>query len=148
MKTSQRGIDLIRELEGFSAKPYLCPAGKSTIGYGHAIQPGELFERISQEEAEALLIKDIKWAETAVNTQVESDLTQNQFDALVSFVYNIGANAFRLSTMLRLLNSGDYNGAARQFSRWINSNGKPLNGLVRRRQMERALFEDKNDSDN
>lgn len=142
MKVSKRCLDLIKEFEGFSAIPYICPAGKNTIGYGHAIQLGEFFTRINEEEAEDLLINDIAGAERCVNVCVESMINQNQFDALVSFVYNVGSGAFQKSSMLRMLNSGDYAGAARQFSRWINSNGKPLNGLIRRRKAEKALFEE------
>lgn len=155
MKISENGIDLIKKFEGFSAVPYVCPAGENTIGYGHVIGLGELYTEITEEQGENLLLKDAAWAEGVVWRNVKTDLNQNQFDALVSFVYNVGAGQRDVkdgfvtlrsgepSSMLRMLNAGDYAGAARQFSRWINSSGKPLNGLIRRRVAERALFEEK-----
>lgn len=154
MQISQRGIDLIKKLEGFSEEPYVCPAGENTIGYGHVITTGEVYIEISEAKAEQLLRKDAEWAGGVVNRNVKAPLNQNQFDALVSFVFNVGAGQKGVkdgfvvlksgepSTMLKMLNAFDYAGAARQFNRWINSKGKPLNGLIRRRQAERELFEE------
>lgn len=139
MKCSQAGIDLIKRFEGFSAECYVCPAGKRTIGYGHVLAEGEA-EQISAQEAEALLVKDIASAEEAVNRLVEVPLSQHQFDALVCLTYNIGNRAFSRSTLLRLLNNGDYMAAAAQFPRWVYASGKLLNGLRNRREAEQQLF--------
>lgn len=104
MKASQKAIDLIKYFESFSAEPYLCPANYLTIGYGHRILPNENFEKITEEEAEIILKKDMIFAEKAINEFVEVELSQNQFDALVSFVFNVGVEAFKNSTLLRSLN--------------------------------------------
>lgn len=139
MKISQAGLDLIKEFEGFEPEAYLCPAGIWTIGYGHTGDVSE-GQTITEEEAEELLRQDVAFAEDAVTDYVEGDLTQGQFDALVCFVFNIGAGAFRDSTLLRLLNQGDNEGAAEQFLRWNKAGGKVLSGLTRRREAERELF--------
>lgn len=139
MKISQDGLNLIKEFEGFSADAYLCPAGVWTIGYGH-IGNVEEGQTVTEEEAEELLRHDVAFAEDAVTDYVEGDLTQGQFDALVCFVYNIGAGAFRTSTLLYLLNQGNSEGAAEQFLRWNKAGGKVLAGLTRRRKAERELF--------
>ena len=139
MQTSEQGIALIKQCEGFSAKPYLCPAGKNTIGYGHVIRPGEYFNIISEPDAEKLLMNDVKEPEQAINRLVTAEINQNQFDALVSFIYNVGAAAFENSTMLRLINAENPIASA-QFDRWVYANGMPLNGLIARRAAEKALF--------
>lgn len=105
MRASQNAIDLIKEKEDFSAIPYLCPAKKWTIGFGHVILAGEYFTSITQQEAEILLRKDIVIAENCINKAVKVPVSQNQFDALVSFVFNVGCDAFIKSTMLRELNN-------------------------------------------
>lgn len=142
MEISEQGLALIRGFEGFSATPYLCPGGKPTIGYGHVIGAGEAFPEagISRETAETMLKQDVKWAEQAVRRLAAVALSQNQFDALVCLVYNIGAKAFEKSTLLRILNSGDPEAAARQFSRWVYASGRKLPGLERRRAAETLLF--------
>lgn len=139
MQISQAGLDLIKSFEGFEPEAYLCPAGIWTIGYGHTgnVEEGQT---ITEEEAEELLRQDVTFAEDAVTDYVEGDLTQGQFDALVCFVFNIGVGAFRESTLLRLLNQGDSEGAAEQFLRWNKAGGKVLAGLTRRREAERELF--------
>lgn len=132
--------DLIKEAEGLELKAYLCPAQVWTIGYGHTgddVWPGLT---ITLPEAEALLTSDLERFEGYVNKHVKVALSQNQFDALVSFVYNVGAQAFIDSTLLKKLNAGDYEGAADQFPRWNKSKGRVLNGLVKRRDKERKLF--------
>lgn len=139
MQISQAGLDLIKKFEGFEPEAYLCPAGIWTIGYGHTGDVAE-GQTITEEEAEELLRHDVAFAEDAVTDYVEGDLTQGQFDALVCFVFNIGAGAFRDSTLLRLLNQGDSEGAAEQFLRWNKAGGKVLAGLTRRREAERELF--------
>ncbi len=140
MKISQRGIDLIKSFEGCKLTAYKCPAGVWTIGYGStgpAIKEGL---RWTQEQAEAALLKHVTEFESAVNSLVTVPITQAQFDALVSFVYNVGPRAFRESTMLDLLNDGDYSGAAGQFGRWINKGTPAEPGLRRRREAERQMF--------
>jgi len=137
---SQRGIDLIKEFEGCRLKAYKCPAGVWTIGYGatgSGIVEGFVW---SQEKADAALAKHLAEFSSAVTSLVTVPVTQSQFDALVSFAYNVGANALRKSTLLRLLNSGDYSGAAKQFGRWINKGTSFESGLRRRREAERQLF--------
>lgn len=141
MQISERGIALLKQSEGFSGVPYLCPAGKRTIGYGHVIKDGEDFsDGISQTQAEDILKQDVNAAERAVDRLVEIDLTQNQFDALAVLTYNIGVGAFESSTLLKCLNAGDLQGAVAQWKRWIYANGKVLDGLVTRRAAEVALF--------
>ena len=138
-KTSQKGIDLIKEFEGFRARAYLCPANVLTIGYGHTktCRQGQV---ISTTKGEELLKEDLKRFENAVNVLVKVPLNQNQFDALVSFAFNVGVGAFRNSTLLRRLNQGNYKLAADEFKRWVRGGGKKLPGLIRRRQAERDLF--------
>lgn len=138
MKTYNK--DVIKEFEGLRLEAYLCPAGKWTIGYGHTgsdVWPGLV---ITKEWAEWLLEEDLKRFEANVSGYVTVDLTQDQFDALVSFTYNVGAEAFKNSTLLKKLNAEEYEEAADQFLRWNKSNGKVLAGLTNRRKKERALF--------
>ena len=146
MKTSASGIAHIKEFEGFRGKRYLCPAGKWTIGYGHVIRD---FERLAlwdaeltEEQATKLLAKDLaERFEPAVLEQVTVPLTQGQFDVLVSFAFNFGEAKLRSSTLLKLLNDGDYDGARKQINRWVYSNGKKLEGLIRRRARETEMFQ-------
>lgn len=138
MRTSNKQI--VKDAEGLRLEAYLCPAGVWTIGYGHTgtdVWPGLV---ITEKWAESLLERDLRTFEAYVSGYVKVDLTQDQFDALVSFVYNIGAEAFKNSTMLKKLNAGDYEGAAKEFPRWNKSKGKVLPGLVKRREAERKLF--------
>ena len=111
-----------------------------TIGYGHTGADVREGLTIPLSEAERLLTRDLRTSEWHVNRLVQVKLTQNQFDALVSFVYNVGGDAFAKSTMLRLLNAGDYVGAANQFQRWNKDNGKVVDGLTNRRRKEYELF--------
>lgn len=139
MRTSQKGIDLIKKFEGCRLNSYRCPAGVWTIGYGHTkgVKEGG---KITQAQAEDFLKEDLKIYERAVEGCVKVPLSQNQFDALVSFCYNCGGEALRTSTLLRLLNEGRYFEAAEQFLRWNKAGGKVLAGLTRRREEERELF--------
>jgi len=139
-KVSPEGLELVKKFEGFGPEPYPCPAGKWTIGYGHVITKGEKFGRISREEANALLRKDMKPFEETIRRYVDVELGRKQFDALSSFAYNIGPTAFRESTLLRKLNARDYSGAADEFPRWNKSEGIVLPGLVHRRYEEMGLF--------
>jgi lysozyme len=140
MKISKAGVNLIKEFESFEPHPYVCPAGKLTIGYGHVIKPDEQFDDLTEQEASSLLAKDLTPREEAVHRQVHVKLSQPQFDALVSFVYNVGEGAFAMSTLLHKLNNRDYLGAAGEFRRWKYGGGKELPGLVRRRRREEELF--------
>ncbi|MFW0776978.1 MAG: lysozyme [Rickettsiales bacterium] len=141
-KTSALGINLIKEFEGFSATRYLCPGGKLTIGYGHVIREDErdTLHNITKLEAESLLTNDVCVAEDAICRLVNVSINQNQYDALVSFIYNVGVGAFARSTLLRHINNGEFEKAAEQFQRWIYSSGKKLSGLIRRREAEAELF--------
>lgn len=141
MRTSEAGIALIKSFEGFSATPYKDAAGHNSIGYGHKIQPGELFDRITEETAEALLRSDLADAENAVNDLVTVTLNQNEFDALVSFTYNLGRTRLEDSTLLQLLNTRDFDGASAQITRWKYIGTTLSSGLSRRREAERALFD-------
>lgn len=140
MHTSQKGLDLIKSFEGLRLSAYRCPADIPTIGYGTTAGV-KMGDTITKERAEELLREDVARFESQVLRLVKVPLTQGQHDALVSFVYNLGAGNLSNSTLLRLLNAGDYAGAAAQFDRWNKAGGKVLAGLVRRRAAERALFE-------
>ncbi|MGI0011972.1 MAG: lysozyme [Nitrososphaera sp.] len=138
---SDRGLELIRSFEGCKLSAYRDSGGVLTIGYGHTgadVKPGQM---ITDERATALLRADVARFETAVNDAAKVPLTQGQFDALVCFSFNVGAAALRKSILLRLVNVGDFAGAALQFQRWNKAGGKVLAGLIRRRTAERALFE-------
>lgn len=137
---SSYGRDLIKKFEGFSNVPYKDATGWS-IGYGHYMGSSPTMRYITQEQGDALLANDTESAQSAVRSLVTVPLNQNQFDALVSLVYNIGAGAFGKSTLLRLLNAGDYEGAAKQFDVWKKSEGKTNPALVARRAYERQIFE-------
>ena len=139
MQISQHGIDLIKRFEGCSLKAYRCPAGVLTIGYGHTNKV-LADDVITQEEAETLLKKDLIIHCNNVSKLVRAPLNQNQFDALVSFEYNVGYGNFSGSSLLRLLNARDYKGAAEQFDRWIYAGKTVLQGLVNRRKAEKELF--------
>jgi lysozyme len=143
MKISQQGLDLIKKFEGLRLKAYRCPAGVWTIGYGSTV--GVVGgQEITEEEAEALLKDDVFQTELYVDSIIKMPLSQEQFDALVSFIFNIGIGAFRYSTMLKKLNKGDDLGAANEFLKWnkatVNGVKKPLAGLTKRRIMEKELF--------
>lgn len=144
MKTSDSGIELIKRFEGLELEAYQDIAGIWTIGYGHTgedVQPGM---KISERDAEELLKRDLKPREQAVSSAVKVPLNQNEFDALVSFVYNVGAGALRTSTALKRLNKGDRIGAADALTWWnkatVGGVLREVLGLTRRRASERALF--------
>ena len=138
MKINKEGLDIIKKFEGFRPKAYLCPANVWTIGYGHTkdVRPNDT---VTELQADALLRKDCATAEELVNKYIEMPLSNNQFSALVSLVFNCGHAPLK-GTLGKLLNAGDYDGAADQFPRWNKAAGKVLNGLVVRREAERALF--------
>lgn len=140
MQINQEGLDLIKEFEGCRLEAYLCPAGIPTIGYGHT-RTAKIGQVITEAKAESLLREDLKDAEEAVDRLVTATINDNQFSALVSFVFNVGAGAFKESTLLSLLNTNaDTAIVANQLRRWNKAGDRELPGLTRRRQAERALF--------
>ena len=144
MQTSEKGIALIKQFEGCKLTAYKDSVGVWTIGYGWTQpvdgKPIRAGMTIKQETAERLLKTGLVSYESDVSRLVKVGLTQGQFDALVSFTYNLGARSLSTSTLMRKLNAGDYAGAADEFLRWNKAGGKVLNGLTRRREAERALF--------
>lgn len=144
MKLSQAGKALIQSYESCRLEAYPDPGsldGKPwTIGWGHTVEVNK-GDVCTQEQADQWFEEDISIYEKGITRLVTAKLSQNKFDGLVSFVYNIGLGAFEKSTLLRLLNESNYMGASEQFKRWVlGSNGKPLLGLIRRREAERKLF--------
>lgn len=137
---NKQGLELIKEFEGCQLEAYLCPAGVPTIGYGHT-RSAKLGQTISQADADALLREDLADSEDAVDRLVTAQINDNQFSALVSFTFNIGAEAFERSTLLSMLNANaQIHIVAAQFLRWNKANGEELPGLTRRRHAEQALF--------
>lgn len=139
MKINDKGLELIKKYEGCRLLAYKCPAGVWTIGYGHTagVKSGMA---ITKADAERLLLQDLKRFEEGVEALVKVPLTSNQFSALVSFAFNCGLAALRSSTLLKKLNVGDLNGAAREILRWDKVNKKPVEGLTKRRKEEQKLF--------
>ena len=140
---TQKGLNLIKRFEGFESEIYLDAAGLPTIGYGHLIRKGEhkMFENgISEAAGEALLIKDVLIAEQAVCRLVKVPLTDGQFDALVSFTFNLGSGALQRSTLRRKVNREEHEEVPREFLRWVWAGGRKLRGLMRRRSAEADLY--------
>ncbi|NUL36619.1 lysozyme [Kosakonia sacchari] len=142
MKVSEAGKALIKSFESCRLEAYPDPGtggAPYTIGYGSTagVKKGD---KITQARADMLLKLDVEAAARAVTNAVKVPLNQNQFDALVSFTFNVGAGALGESSLLRKLNDENYSGAANEFSRWIHAGGKILLGLVNRREAERKLF--------
>ena len=150
MNTSKAGLDLIKQFEGLRLKAYKCPADVWTIGYGHTSAAGQPAVKsgmsITEAQANKILASDLGQYEDAINNSVKVDLTQNQFDALVSFVYNVGIEAFQKSTLLKKLNAGQYDAVPGELMKWTKGGGKELPGLVRRRRAEAALWRGVDDS--
>jgi len=142
MNTSLEGLSLIKKFEGCELEAYKCAAGVWTIGYGSTKGVKEN-NTITQEEADNLLLEEVKEYEKYVDCYVDAPLKQNQFDSLVAWTFNLGPNALASSTLLKVLNAGDYEGVPAQIKRWNKANGKVLEGLVRRREAEALLFEGK-----
>lgn len=146
MKVSESLLKIIEEEEGWSSKPYLCPAGKWTIGFGSTFwedgKPVKKDDKPIDKERGRMIVQAHFAREVvpALDSLVKVPITQNQFDALADFIYNVGAANFASSTLLRKLNAKDYAGAAAEFPRWNKGGGKVLDGLVRRRKKEQDLF--------
>jgi lysozyme len=138
MNTSN--VDLIKHFEGCKLEAYQCPSGVWTIGYGHTrgVQEGD---KITKKEADALLIEDVELVELHVDRLVKTELEQHQYDAIVSWCFNLGCGNLRASTLLLVLNSGELDAVSEQIVRWNKSKGKALAGLTRRRKSEATLFD-------
>ncbi len=137
------GLNLIKQFEGFEPEIYLDAAGLPTIGYGHLIRKGEhkMFENgISESAAAALLAKDVWAAESGVLRLISVPLTDGQFDALVSFTFNLGSGALQRSTLRRKVNREEHHEVPEQLMRWVWAGGRKLKGLVRRRAAEADLY--------
>lgn len=142
MKLSQKGIELIKQFEGYSSKAYPDPATGGapwTIGYGttKGVKPGMV---ITAQQAEKMLRDDVAKFESGVSSLITSPTTQGQFDAMVSLAYNIGLGNFGKSTLLKKHNARCYTCAADQFRVWNRANGKVMNGLTKRRAAEREVY--------
>lgn len=142
LSISNFGLNIIKHFEGFESQAYVCPAGHLTIGYGHLIQDHEKdsLRTVSEDQALDLLRKDVSEAESAVRRLVQTELTQGQFDSLVSWTYNLGHGNLRRSTMLRRINSGKHHDAYLEMKKWTRGGGKVLRGLVARREIESFLY--------
>lgn len=137
---SQYGLDITESFEGLRLDAYRDVAGVITIGYGHVGSDVHLGWTITPEQAQTLLQSDIAAAASCVNSAVTVHLNQNQFDALTDFTFNVGRGSFLRSTLLKLLNLGDYLGASGQFQNWVYAGGEVQPGLIRRRDAEAGLF--------
>jgi GH24 family phage-related lysozyme (muramidase) len=150
LATSENGLGMIKQFEGFRAQLYNDPAGHCTIGYGHLVHHGpcdgseseEYRAGISETRATELLRQRLTPFEQTVNDAVTAGLNQTQFDALTCFVFNVGSDAFHKSTLLRKLNQGQYDQVPVELNKWVHGGGKVLPGLVKRRQAEGTLFKD------
>lgn len=146
MKTGPKGIALIKAHEGKRLTAYLCPANVLTIGYGHTSAAGDprvtKGKKISEAEADVILVRDLATFERGVSRMVKSPLTQGQFDALVSFAFNCGLGALQNSSLLRKLNAGRHQDVPAELMKWTRGGGRELPGLVRRRREEAALWRD------
>lgn len=145
-KIGQKGLQLIKRFEGFQSKPYLCPAGVPTIGYGNTFYPdGRKVtlndQPVTEAEAEILLLDTLKIYEKCVDSYCTDDINQNQFDALVSFAYNVGCMNLKSSTLLKKVNLKVNNPLImKEFLKWKKANGRVLYGLLVRRQAEASLY--------
>lgn len=134
-------LPFLRAWEGLRLRRYMDAGGLPTIGYGHLLTRYEQMEQITVAQAETMLRADCDRIATAVKSMLYVELAQHQFDALVSFAFNLGPENLRKSTLLRKVNEGRFADAAHEFGRWIHADGKPVHGLERRRKAECAMFE-------
>lgn len=140
MRISEAGVELVKRWESFAPEIYICPSGEPTIGYGHVVKRGETFSSITEGEATVLLMQDMEWVEETLAETVKVDLSQGQWDALASFVFNIGETQWRRSTLLKKLNKQLFEEAANEFDKWNKADGVVLQGLVNRRKKEKEMF--------
>ena len=141
---TDEGLALMKRFEGFSPTIYTCPGGWPTIGYGHVVREGERgrFEGgVSEDEAEELLRRDVGVAERAVLRLIAVPLTDGQFDALVSFTFNLGSGALQRSTLRRKVNREDHGAVPAEFRKWVWASGRKLKGLVRRQEAETVIYQ-------
>jgi lysozyme len=145
--TGAKGISLIKQFEGFLSKPYKCPAGIPTIGYGATYYPNGLKvtmsdKAITEAQATTMLMNMLRTYEKSVDSFCRDDINQNQFDALVAFAYNVGVNALKNSTLLKKVNKNPQDVTIRnEFLKWNKANGRALKGLTNRRIAEANLYE-------
>ena len=142
-QVTEEGLNLIKRFEGFSHTIYTCPAGYPTIGYGHVVlahEQDQFAAGVTQAEATELLRRDVRIAERAVLRLISVPLTDGQFDALVSFAFNLGAGALQRSTLRRKVNRGEHEGVPEELMKWVWAAGKRLAGLVRRRGAEALAY--------
>ena len=142
---NERGIEIVKSFEGLALLPYVCAGGVISVGYGCTVGSvgGPIdpdMEAISEDEAEGLLLRDLETSEGWVSRLIKTALTENQYSALTSFTFNVGAGALQRSTLRMKLNRSEYQGAADEFPKWRMAGGRILAGLVRRRAAERILF--------
>lgn len=140
---TEEGLNLIKRFESFSPIIYTCPAGYPTIGYGHVVlahEQDQFASGITQTEATELLRKDVRIAERALLRLISVPLTDGQFDALVSFTFNLGAGALQRSTLRRKVNRGEHESVPAELMKWVWAAGKRLPGLVRRRRAEALAY--------
>jgi lysozyme len=145
VKTSKKAIEMIKHHEGVRLDPYQCPAGLWTVGVGHLIGDGKSLpedwnKKFTMKEVDKILADDLIRFENGINRLTSVSLTQGQFDALVSFSFNVGLGNYQASTLRAKLNRGDYEGASNEFPKWRRGGGRVLPGLVKRRADERNLF--------
>lgn len=136
---TQQGLDLIKSFESFSPTVYICSGGKRTNGWGHVLKEGDP-EVVTVEEANAILAKDLEVAECGVLRLISVPLSDGQFDALVSFAFNLGTGALQRSGLRQKVNREEFEDASKEFGKWVWAGGKKLKGLIRRRESERLLF--------
>lgn len=138
------GYDLIKQFEGFRADAYLDTGGVWTIGYGTIKYPNGVRvkkgDRVTMDQALTYLKSDCGWVDSCLDSKVKVKISQQQFDALASFVYNVGESQFSSSTLLRKINLGDFKGAGSELDRWVYDNGKKIDGLANRRAKEKSVF--------
>lgn len=139
-KTSEKGIELVKKFEGFNPQKYKCAGGFETIGFGHRLLPNENYSYISLDCAQEILLRDLIRFEQSVTKYIIVDLFDYQFDALVSFTFNLGPAALQRSTLRCKINSGNYSEAHHEFLKWVYVRGKKLNGLYKRRLAESEWF--------
>jgi lysozyme len=138
--TNQQGIELIKSLEGFRSEPYVCAGGYLTIGYGHKLLPSDSYKIVSPEKAQQILENDLRRIERLVLKYINVGINDDQFAALVSFTFNVGAAALQRSTLRQKINYGYYEDGAKEFLKWVYAGGRKIMGLVRRRRLESELF--------
>jgi lysozyme len=142
---NEAGMELIKHYEGWRESPYLCSAARPTIGYGSTWdRNGDAVTldhpNITKKQGEHLLLREVRHSEEAITKLIKSELTENMFSSLCSFIYNVGSGNFQKSTLRMRLNRGQYERAADEFPKWRKAGGRVVKGLVRRRKQERELF--------